>query len=169
MKFLSDYFNNFIQDKADPDELKEKSYFVLFILNECIKTKKINIDKANAFICTIIHKCLYIDNDFIYKKLNGINENDNQKMNLIYRLTAEKSIIIKMYQCFKELNPIFIDKINRIKEDELNKEEEIRTDHLIEFINVVMNIFKKEKEEINNFRKNNLDVDDDDDDEELIA
>ena len=165
MKFVSDYFNNFIQDKADPDELKKKSYFVLFILNECIKSKKINIDKANAFICTIIHKCLYIDNDFIYKELSGISENNNQKMNLIYRLAAEKSIIVKMYQCFKELNPVFIDKINRIKEDELNLEEEIRTNHLIEFISVVMNIFKKEKDEINNV-KNNIDIEDD---EELIG
>ena len=158
-QFLKDYFDNYIIPSENQNEVKENCYIVLFLLNECIKNNKIPYNILKLFIGEICNKCIILDNDFIFNKLNENDEhnieNENQKMNLIYRMTAEHSIVIKLSKCFKNFNEIFLASINDIKEEELNKSQENRILHLLDFVTVLYNLIKPENMDNSNYKIDN--------------
>ena len=148
VQFLKDYFNNYILPIDNPKEVKENCYIIIFLLNQLIRNNIIQYDSQKEFIGQICRKCIMLDNESVYNKYNNYDEqeeeNPNQKINLIYRITAENSIIIKLAKCFKNFNHVFLNKINEIKEDELNKDEDNRILNLLEFTNVLNNLIKPE-------------------------
>ena len=177
IKFLEDYFNNYIIPMQNQNEIKENSYIILFLLNECIKNKKISYDNVKSFIGEIINKSIISDKEYIYSQLyNKDNqvENVNQKINLIYRKTAKESIVIKISRCFKNMNDIILETINQIKEDEMNKDENNRITYLLEFVGILHNLIKPEN--MDNLENNNnniiidnkMDVDEQEEEEEEI-
>ena len=148
VKFFEDYFNNYIIPMQNHNEVKENCYIILFLLNECIKIKKLSYNNLKFFIAEICNKCILTDNEYIYEQLYNNDEEDeeniNQKINLIYRKTAKESIIIKLSRCFKNFSEIILSKINQIKEDEMNKNENDRITHLLEFVGILYNLIKPE-------------------------
>ena len=162
IQFLHDYFDNYIIPTEDQNEVKNNSYIILFILKELIKNNKIPYNNLKTFISEIINKCILFDNDYIYNKFNddeNYEENKNQKINLIYRLTAEQSIVIKLSRCFKDFSDVFLSTINDIKENEMNKNENNRIIHLVEFVNVLNNLIKPENMDNSNYVDNNNIID----------
>ena len=174
IKFLEDYFNNYIISMQNQNEIKENCYIILFLLNECIKNKKISYDNVKLFISQIINRCIISDKEYIYSHLyNKDNDevgNENQKINLIYRKTAKESIVIKISRCFKNMNDIIIEKINQIKENEMNKNVDNRIEYLLEFVGILYNLIKPEnmdnKENNNNIIDNKMELDEEE--EEII-
>ena len=167
VKFLQDYFDNYIMPLENPEEVKENCYIILFLLNECIKNKKISYNDVKMFIAEICNKCFIIDNDYINNKFNDYDEddkNENQKKNLKYKKTAELSIVLKLLRCFDNFKEIFLNAINGIKEDELNKNEENRILYLLEFVNILNNLIKPEI--MDNFN-NNIDNKMEEEEEEI--
>ena len=162
LQFLRDYFDNYIFALENPNEVKENCYIILFLLNKLIQYNKIQFQNVKEFIGELFHKCIILDNDYIYDKLNDDEEqneeNVHQKINLIYRITAEHSIVIKLAKIFKNFKNIIMDKINEIKEDEMNKNENNRITHLLEFVNILNNLMKPENmDNFNNIINNDFD------------
>jgi hypothetical protein len=167
IKFLEDYFNNYIMTMQNQNEIKENCYIILFLLNECIKNKKISYNDVKMFIAEICNKCIIVDNDYINNKFNDYDEddkNENQKKNLKYKKTAELSIVLKLLRCFDNFKEIFLNAINGIKEDEMNKNEENRILYLLEFVNILNNLIKPEI--MDNFN-NNIDNKMEEEEEEI--
>ena len=167
VKFLQDYFDNYIMPLENPEEVKENCYIILFLLNECIKNKKISYNDVKMFIAEICNKCIIVDNDYINNKFNDYDEddkNENQKKNLKYKKTAELSIVLKLLRCFDNFKEIFLNAINGIKEDEMNKNEENRILYLLEFVNILNNLIKPEI--MDNFN-NNIDNKMEEEEEEI--
>ena len=148
IQFLKDYFNNYILPLENQNEVKESSYTIIFLLNQLIKNNIISFENIKNFIGQICTKCIILDNECIYNNFNNYEEqeegNPNQKVNLIYRITAQNSIVIKLAKCFKNFIGIFTNKINEIKENEMNKDEDDRILHLLEFTNILNNLIKPE-------------------------
>ena len=162
LKFLHDYFDNYIMPSENENEVKTNSYIILFIINELIKNKKMPYNILKAFISEIINKCILLDNDCIYNKFDNdenFEENENQKINLIYRITAEQSTVIKLSRCFKDFKEVFLHAINDIKESEMNKNENNKILHLEEFANILINLIKPENMENANYAGNNNIID----------
>ena len=162
LKFLHDYFDNYIMPSENENEVKTNSYIILFIINELIKNKKMPYNILKAFISEIINKCILLDNDCIYNKFDNdenFEENENQKINLIYRITAEQSTVIKLSRCFKDFKEVFLNAINDIKESEMNKNENNKILHLEEFANILINLIKPENMENANYAGNNNIID----------
>ena len=168
LKFLQDYFDNYIISLENPEEVKENCYIILFLLNECIKNNKISYDDVKILIGEICNKCIIIDNDYINNIFNDYEEdekNENQKKNLKYKKTAELSIVIKLLRCFRNFKEIFLNEINGIKEDEMNKNEENRILYLLEYVNILNNLIQPEK--MDNFNSN-IDNKMEEEEEEMI-
>ena len=168
LKFLQDYFDNYIMPMENPDEVKENCYIILFLLNEFIKNNKLSYNNIKMFIGEICNKCIIIDNDYINNKFNDyeVDENENQKKNLKYKKTAELSIVIKLLRCFRTFKEVFVNAINGIKEDEMNKNEENRILNLLEFVTILNNLIKPEI--MDNFNYN-IDNKMEEEEEEIIS
>ena len=162
LQFLHDYFENFVMPSENENEVKNDSYIILFILNELIKNKKMLYNNLKPFISEIINKCILLDKDDIYNKLGNdenYEENENQKINLIYRITSDQSIVIKLSKYFKYFYDVFLNTINEIRENEMSKNENNRILHLEEFTNILNNLIKPENmENINNAYNNIINI-----------